>query len=84
MNDAYKNTNDCNPGKKGKVLIVFDDMIADMIGVRKLKVGLSRLRKFFPNLNFLQSCLLKKIPSFVCFVTKIENKWILILQNLSS
>ena len=36
--------------------IVFDDMIADMIGVRKLKVGLSRLRKFFPNLNFLQSC----------------------------
>ena len=54
--------------------IVFDDMIADMIGVRKLKVGLSRLRKFFPNLNFLQSCLLKKIPSFVCFVTKIENK----------
>ena len=55
MNDAYKNTNDCNPGKKGKVLIVFDDMIVDMIGVRKLKVGLSRLRQFFPNLNFLQS-----------------------------
>ena len=65
MNDAYKNTNDCNPGKKGKVLIVFDDMIVDMIGVRKLKVGLSRLRKFFPNLNFLQSCSKKYHHLFV-------------------
>ena len=45
------------------------------------KVGLSRLRKFLPNQNFPQSCW-KKIPSFVCLVLQIENKWILKLQNL--
>ena len=31
MHDVYKNIEDYNPGKKHKVLIVFDDMIADMI-----------------------------------------------------
>ena len=29
MQDPYKNIGECNPGKKRKVLIVFDDMIAD-------------------------------------------------------
>ena len=29
MQDVYKNIEDCNPGKKRKILIVFDDMIAD-------------------------------------------------------
>ena len=31
MHDIYKNTNYCNPDKENKILIVFDDMIADMI-----------------------------------------------------
>ena len=31
MHDVYKNINDDNPGKENKILIVFDDMIADMI-----------------------------------------------------
>ena len=31
MQDVYKNIEDYNPGKKHKILIVFDDMIADMI-----------------------------------------------------
>ena len=30
MQDVYKNIEDYNPGKKRKVLIVLDDMIADM------------------------------------------------------
>ena len=30
MQDVYKNIEDYNPIKKRKVLIVFDDMIADM------------------------------------------------------
>ena len=30
MQDVYKNIEDYNPGKKRKMLIVFDDMIADM------------------------------------------------------
>ena len=31
MDNTYKNIEECNPRKKRKVLIVFDDMIADMI-----------------------------------------------------
>ena len=30
MGDVYKNIGECNPNKKHKILVVFDDMIADM------------------------------------------------------
>ena len=36
MNDVYKNIDDYNPDKENKILIVFDDMIADMIRNKKL------------------------------------------------
>ena len=36
MQDVYKNIEDYNPDKKEKVLLVFDDMIADMINNKKL------------------------------------------------
>ena len=36
MHDVYKNIDDCNPDKENKILIVFDDMIADKIHNRKL------------------------------------------------
>ena len=36
MLDVYKNIEDYNPDKKRKVLIVFDDMIADIINNKKL------------------------------------------------
>ena len=36
MHDVYKNINDYNPNKENKILIVFDDMIADMINNKKL------------------------------------------------
>ena len=36
MQDVYKNIEDYNPGKNRKVLIVFDDMIADLINNKKL------------------------------------------------
>ena len=36
MQDVYKNNEDYNPGKKRKILIVFDVMIADMINNKKL------------------------------------------------
>ena len=36
MQDVYKNMEDYNPGKKRKMLIVFDDMIADIINNKKL------------------------------------------------
>ena len=36
MQDVYKNINYYNPNKVNKILIVFDDMIADMINNKKL------------------------------------------------
>ena len=36
MQDVYKNIEGYNRGKKRKILIVFDDMIADMINNKKL------------------------------------------------
>ena len=36
MNNVYKNVNHYNPAKENKMLIVFDDMIADMIRNKKL------------------------------------------------
>ena len=36
MQDVHKNIEDYNPIKKRKILIVFDDMIADMINNNKL------------------------------------------------
>ena len=38
MKDVYKNIENYNPGKKRKILIVFDDMIGDMINNEKLLV----------------------------------------------
>ena len=36
MRSVYKNIDDSNPDKENKILIVFDDMIADMIQNKKL------------------------------------------------
>ena len=35
MQDVYKNIDEYNPGKKRKILIVFDDAIADMINKKR-------------------------------------------------
>ena len=36
MHDVYKNVDDYNLDKQNKTLIIFDDMIADMISNKKL------------------------------------------------
>ena len=38
MDDVYKNINDYNPSRKRKVLIVFDNMIADIMTNKKFQV----------------------------------------------
>ena len=43
MEDVYKNIEEYNLGKKRKVLIVFDDMIADMINNKKLNPVVTEL-----------------------------------------
>ena len=35
MDDVCKNSEEYNPNKKRKILIVFDDMIADMLSNKK-------------------------------------------------
>ena len=35
MDDTYKNIEECNLNKKQKMLIVFDDMIADMLSNKR-------------------------------------------------
>ena len=37
MDDIYKSIEEYNPNKKRKILIVFDDMIADMLINKKLQ-----------------------------------------------
>ena len=43
MQVVFKNTEECNLGKKRKILIVFDDMITDMINNKKLNPVVTEL-----------------------------------------
>ena len=38
MDDIYKNIEQYNPNKNRKILVLFDDMIADMLSNKKLRV----------------------------------------------
>ena len=53
MQYVYKNIEEYNPGKKRKVLIVFDDMIADMINNKKLNPIVTELLVRVENWIFL-------------------------------
>ena len=43
MDDIYQNINDYNPSRKRKILIVFDDMIADIMSDKKSQVIIKEL-----------------------------------------
>ena len=43
MDDVYKNIEEYNSNKKRKILIVFDDMIADMVCNKKLNPIVTQL-----------------------------------------
>ena len=57
MDDIYKNIEEYNPIKKQKILIVFDDVIADMLSNKKLNSKVTELcvreRKLNISLFFL-------------------------------
>ena len=57
MDDVYKNIDDYNPNRKGKILIVFDDMIADIMANKKfqsiIKELFIRCRKLNISLVFI-------------------------------
>ena len=63
MRDIYKNIEDYNLGKERKILIVFDDMIADMINNKKLNPIVTELfirgRKLNISIVFITQSYLK-------------------------
>ena len=83
MHDVYKNINYYNPDKENIILIVFDDMIADMIHNKQLKSIVTELfirgRKLNISVVFITQSYFK-IPKDVrlnathFFITEISNK----------
>ena len=57
MDDVYENINDYNPSRKRKVLIIFDDIIADIMSNKKfqsmIKELFTRCRKINVSLVFI-------------------------------
>ena len=83
MQDVYKNIEDYNLGKKRKVLITFDDMIADMINNKKLNPIVTELfirgRKLNISIVFITQSYFKapkdvRLNSTYFFIMKIPNK----------
>ena len=83
MQDVYKNIEDYNPGKKRKILIVFDDIIADMINNKKLSPVVTELfirgRKLNISIVFITQSYFKvpkdvRLNSTHFFSMKIPNK----------
>ena len=76
MQDVYKNIEECNPGKKRKVLIVFDDIIADKINNNKLNPvateSFIRGRKF--NISYFRVPKDVGLNSTPFFIMKIPNE----------
>ena len=83
MQDVYKNIEDYNLGKKRKILIVLDDMIADMINNKKLNPIVSELfirgRKLNISIVFITQSYFKvpkdvRLNSTHFFIMKILDK----------
>ena len=83
MQDVYKNIDEYNIDKERKVLIVFDDIIADMINNKKLNSMVTELfvrgRKLNISLVFIMQSYFKvpkdvRLNSTHFFITKISNK----------
>ena len=83
MQDVYKNIEEYNTSKKHKILIAFDDMIADMINNKKINLVVTELffrgRKFNISIVFITQSYFKvpkdvRLNSMHFFIMKIPNK----------
>ena len=83
LKDVYKNIENYNPGKKSKILIVFDDIIADMIQNKKLDPVVNELfirgRKLNISIVFITQSYFKvpkdvRLNSTHFFISRIPNK----------
>ena len=43
MDDAYNNIDDCNPKRKRRIVMVFDDMIADIVTNKRFQAIIKQL-----------------------------------------
>ena len=86
IQDVYKNIDEYKPGKKRKILIVFDDMIADMINKKKLNSIMTemftRVRKLNISLDFITKSYFRvpkdvRLNSTHFFIMKIPNRRLL-------
>ena len=83
MDDIYKNIEEYNPNKKREILIIFNDMIADMLSNKKLNPIVTELfirdRKLSIFLAFIIQSYFAvpkniRLNSTHCFIMKIPNK----------
>ena len=83
MQDVYKDINDYNPDKENKILMVFDDMIPDMINDEKLNSIVTELfirgRKLNISLVFITQSYFKdpkdvRLNTTLIFIMKIPDK----------
>ena len=83
MDDVYKNINDYNPSRKRKILIVFDDMISDIMTNKKFRVIIKELfircRKLNSSLVFITQSYFSvpkdvRLNSTRYLIMKINNK----------
>ena len=85
MDDICKTIEDCNPNKKCKILIAFDDMITDMLSNKKIYLIVTescirsrRLKIYlgFTNYTILFWCTKKhKTKFYGLFCYENSNKW---------
>ena len=77
MGDVYKNIDDYNPNRRRKILIVLDDMIADIMTNKKFQAIIKELfircRKINISLVFITQSYVR-LNSTHYFIMKINNK----------
>ena len=83
MVDIYKNIGECNPNKKRKILIIFDDVIGDMLNNKKINPKVTELfirgRKLNISLVFITQSFFAvpkdiRLNSMYYIIIKIPNK----------
>ena len=82
IHDVYENLEDYNPTKKRRVLIVFDDMIADMVSNIKLRPivtelflrGIKLSTSFFVSESYFKAPKTIRLNATHYFIMKLPNK----------
>ena len=83
MDDVYDNTDDFNSNRRRKILIVFDDMIADIMTNRRFQAIIKKLfircRKLNISLGFTTQSYFSvpkdvRLNSTHCLIMKINNR----------